>query len=108
MNDKKNQYQSLPKNESATSKKKKIYIQEIKKKKVDVSLTEKDLVHCLQAIRGLTSEEVKKNSKYLRELLKTWFNKHYASAHGALAENLRRAICWVDEALYKKGSGENL
>ena len=66
---------------------------------MNAGLTGKELEYCLQAIRGLTADEVKSNSKYIRELLRNWFNKHYASAKGPLADNLRRAICWVDEAL---------
>jgi hypothetical protein len=69
---------------------------------VDLSLSEKDLEHCLQTIRSLSAEEISVYSVYLRELLRTWFNKHYASAQGPLANSLRRTICWIDEALFKE------
>lgn len=82
----------------AASKKKK-YAEDLRSKVVDADIIEKELEYCLQAIRGLTADEVKSNSNYIRELLRNWFNKHYASAKGSLADNLRRAICWVDEAL---------
>ncbi len=63
-------------------------------------LTAKELKFCLQAFRTLTTAETKRHSKYLRSLLKLWFNKHYASQDGVIADHLRRAICWCDEALY--------
>jgi len=76
----------------------------MKLKNIKSDLTGKELENCLQALRSLTPEDVKNNSAYLRGLLKTWFNKHYASAQGSLAGNLRRAICWVDEACYMEGA----
>lgn len=82
----------------AASKKRK-YAESLRKKKINTSLSGKELQYCLQAIRGLTVDEIKSNSKYLRDLLRTWYNKYYVSAKGPLADNLRRAICWVDEAL---------
>jgi hypothetical protein len=79
--------------------KKRQYAKALRNRKVDAALSGNELEYCLQAMRGLTTNDVKSNSKYLRDLLRTWFNKHYASARGALADNLRRSICWVDEAL---------
>ncbi|MGA3208398.1 MAG: ATP-binding protein [Syntrophales bacterium] len=78
--------------------------EQMKLKNIKSDLTGKELENCLQALRSLTPEDVKNNSAYLRGLLKTWFNKHYASAQGSLAGNLRRAICWVDEACYMEGA----
>lgn len=86
------------KTNAATNKRK--WAGNLRLEKVNKAITGKDLEYCLQAIRGLSVEEVRSHSKYLRELLKTWFNQHYALAKGPLADNLRRAICWVDEALY--------
>ena len=92
----------IPENEKYSSKKKNDFIQNLKQKKVSIEITGEDLSYCLQAIRGLEPVEIKKNSKYLCTLLKTWFNKHYTTAQGALANHLRRTICWVDEAIYMK------
>jgi hypothetical protein len=75
------------------------YVEALRNNRVDANITEKELEYCLQAIRGLTAAEVKSNSKYIRDLLRNWFNMHYASVKGPLADNIRRAICWVDEAL---------
>jgi hypothetical protein len=78
------------------------YMNQLIKNCVDSSITEKNLEYCLQAIRTLTIEEVKTHSIYLCGLLKQWFNKYYSSSRGSLADNMRRAICWVDEVMYKK------
>ena len=91
-----------PAGDTATATKKREYKEQLTKSCADLSLSEKDLEHCLQTIRGLSAEEVLAHSVYLRKLLRTWFNKHYASARGSLADNLRRAICWLDEALFKE------
>lgn len=93
---------SIPNGSTAAATKKRKYAEALRSKKVNAGLTGKELKYCLQAVRGLTANEVKSNSKYIRELLRNWFNKHYASAKGSLADNLRRAICWVDEALNKQ------
>jgi len=96
---------AIPSGSTPAATKKRKYAESIRTKKVDTTISGKELEYCLQAIRGLTADEVKSNSEYIRDLLRTWFNKHYASAKGTLADNLRRAICWVDEALYMGGCG---
>lgn len=96
---------AIPNGSTAAATKKRKYAEALRSNKVNAGLTGKELEYCLQAIRGLAASEVKSNSKYIRELLRHWFNKHYASAKGPLADNLRRAICWVDEALNKKDIG---
>ena len=92
----------LPKSDGAVTNKKRVYAAQLLKKSVVASIDGKELEYCLQAMRGLSTKEVARHSAYLRGLLRTWFNKHYASANGPLADNLRRALCWVDEALYMK------
>jgi len=92
----------IPENEKVASQMKRDFAKLLLKRKVNFEITGEDLIYCLQAIRGLSSIEVRKNSTYLRALLKAWFNAHYALAEGSVADHLRRAICWVDEALYMK------
>lgn len=93
---------SLPTGDSPAARKKRAFYEQIVSKSVDTELSNDDLLYCLQTIRGLSPADVSLNSLYLSGLLRTWFNKHYSSAHGALADNLRRSICWMDEALYKE------
>ncbi len=86
--------------DTPAGRKKREFAQQLLDGSVDESLSGDDLKYCLQAIRGLSAEDVKTHSKSLCELLRLWFHQHYASANGTLADNLRRATCWVDEALY--------
>jgi len=94
---------ALPTGDSPAARKKQSFVAKLASKAVEIELSKDDLLYCLQTIRGLSSTEIMSNSPYLSGLLRTWFNKHYSSAQGALADNLRRAICWIDEALYKEG-----
>lgn len=87
--------------DSSAVTKKRNYLKQLIDNCVDKSLSNENFTYCLQAIRLLTPEEVSKHDVYLRELLKNWFNKHYASAKGPVADNIRRAICWLDEAMYR-------
>ncbi len=97
-----NTNQSLPKpgSKSEVAIKKFSYMEMLKQHNVNQEIYGKNLEYCLQAIRMLTVSEIKKHSKYLRELLRIWFNKYYSSSTGTTADNLRRAICWIDEAMY--------
>ncbi len=90
----------IPRATTENATKKRAYADMVRNKTVDQSIEEAELKYCLQAIRGLTEDEIKLNSKYIRELLREWFNKHYTTPKAALADNLRRTICWVDEALH--------
>ena len=90
---------AIPNGSTSAASKKRMYAEAVRDNKTITEIAVDELGYCLQAIRGLAADEVKSNSKYIRELLRIWFNKHYAAAKGPLADNLRRAICWVDEAL---------
>ena len=96
----KTQQLALPSTNSSSAVMKREYLNDLKNESVDESLSGKKLEYCLYAIRCLFKEDVQKHSKYLRELLRSWFNKYYSSAQCPLADQIRRAICWIDEALY--------
>ncbi|RLI68776.1 hypothetical protein DRO91_08580 [Candidatus Heimdallarchaeota archaeon] len=91
-----------PSEMSPTYEKKIQFLDDAKKHRLDRNIQGSDLRYCLAALRSLDESTVKKHSKYIRGLLKEWFNKHYMSADGYIAGNLRRTICWIDEALYLK------
>jgi len=57
-----------------------------------------------QAIRMLTPDEIK--PRYIRPLLKTWFNKYYTSNDAKLADNMRRAICYLDSVLNRSATND--
>lgn len=96
----KTQALSIPNTSTESAARKRTFALGLRRKTVEDSVCEQDLVSCLQAMRGLTAKEVRGRSRYLRKLLGIWFNRHYASTEGAIADNLRRAICWLDEALH--------
>jgi hypothetical protein len=90
----------VPTSRTLAAKRKKKYRGQLLQGKVDDDVKGRDLRYCLEVIRCLSSQEVSKSSTYLREFLRLSFNRHYARADGNLADALRKAICWVDEALY--------
>ena len=97
---------AIPNGSTSAATRKRTYAKALLNKKVNTDLSGKELEYCIQAVRGLTADEVKANSKHIREILRTWFNRHYAAAKGPLADNLRRSICWVDEALNMRDCNE--
>lgn len=101
----KNNTQSLnkPTTDNESAKKKRDYISQLKQNQINNGITDKEIEYCLQSIRMLQPAEVGEHSEYIRSLLNIWFNEHYSPASGTLANSLRRAICWVDEALYAEG-----
>lgn len=93
---------AIPNLSTLSANKKRNYAEALCNHMINPDITGKELEYCLQAIRGLSRVEVKSNSKYIRNILRIWFNKHYASAKAPLADKLRRAVCWIDEALNMK------
>ena len=83
------------------SKKKSEFVLKLLDHAVEENLQEGELTYCIQAILGLTDNLIIDHSEYLMNFLVTLFNKNYTSANSTVVTNLRRAICWVDEALYK-------
>lgn len=69
---------AIPNGSTAAATKKRKYAEALRSKKVNAGLTGKELEYCLQAIRGLTADEVNSNSMYIRELLRNWFNPNYS------------------------------
>lgn len=66
---------------------------------VDPHLPIGELKYALRAIRTLSQDQME--TGYLFPLLKTWFDMHYTSRDGTIADELRRAICYMDCVLYK-------
>ncbi|MFJ1270158.1 ATP-binding protein [Legionella lytica] len=61
----------------------------------------KEITYCLQAIKMLPIEDISSLSNYLRLLLKDIFESNYNSGSSPLVNEMRKSICWIDEALYK-------
>lgn len=94
------QFLPLPSSPNDSSRKKSRYIDKILKEKIPDNIKENDLKLYFQAIRAIDKDKIKSNSQYIRSFLRKNFNKYYNSADSGFADNLRRAIAWVDEALY--------
>jgi len=91
-----------PKGDKPSTRAKMLFLTQLKSAKININIQDKELDYCLQAIRYLSKDEILKRRKYLCKILKLWFNKHYSSGKANIADQLRRSICWVDEALYMK------
>ena len=59
-----------------------------------------ELGYCVESIFYLTDEEILSHKDYICSALLDVFNQHYESATSAVASNLRKAICRIDEVLY--------
>jgi len=94
-------FSSLPSGNGEIAVKKKNYVNKINDEMAELfSLDEKEMKHCLHAITGIERESITDHSDFLRSLLLSWFVSHYETADSDLASKIRKAICWLDEALY--------
>lgn len=62
---------------------------------------DEEIKYCFQAINTFTKKEVLDNKDLLLNILSSMYSKLYKGADSSVCDSLRRAICWVDEALYK-------
>ena len=77
------------------------YQQEIRDKTIDLEkIGGQQLIYCVQSVRGFSLEELKSSSDIIFEFLLKCFDLHYEDSVPWVADNIRRAICWVDEALF--------
>lgn len=86
----------IPNPRAKNSQKKLGYRNQILQKNVIEDLHPEDLKYFLQSIRMIAPYEV--DVTYLIPFLKKWFNDYYISKEANLADNLRRAICYIDKA----------
>jgi hypothetical protein len=96
------QHISLPISDAVSAKTKRSLALQAKNHNLDRDLSGRGLLYGLQAIRSFSRDDVKTHSEYLRDIVRHWFNRHYSTADGTLAGEIRRTICWLDEALYKE------
>lgn len=66
---------------------------------IDPQIPISELRYALRAVRTLSQDQL--DTEYLFPLLKSWFDTHYTSRDGVVADELRRAICYMDCVLYK-------
>lgn len=94
------QYSELINTGSSAFHQKYYFVQQIFNHSVDESIADKNLKYCLCAIKGLTAQQVKENENYLKTLLKAFFDRNFTSESAYTIGELKKAICWIDEALY--------
>jgi hypothetical protein len=69
-------------------------------REISNSLPAASIKYALQAIRTIPQDKLK--PKYLRPLLREWFDKFYTDQTIGVADELRRAICYLDRELYRE------
>ena len=64
---------------------------------------ERKVKYILQAVQAINSGEIRKNKDYYLELLENIFRNVFSKENcdSQTKTEFRKAICWVDEALYK-------
>jgi hypothetical protein len=95
------QFVGLPRSETPSSREKQEFIEKICRKRVSQTLSESEVKRCMQSIRAMDDDEIHSNKKYLCKVIERNFLKFFESTDSNLVDALRRAICRVDEALYK-------
>ena len=93
------QYSAIPTAGLKAAKSKREYREKLLAHQVDIN-TLGDFSYFLQSVRGLRAEEILEMKSYVLGILKNILDAQYANASSTLKDNLRKAICWVDEALY--------
>lgn len=93
------QYCAISTEGHVAAKNKREYREKLLAHQVDIN-TLGDFSYFLQSVRGLTIGEILGMKPYLLEVLKNILDAQYATSSSILKDNLRKAICWVDEALY--------
>lgn len=79
------------------------FIKVIKEHAVPEDLEENELFYCLQGLRSMSKQDIVEHNEYICDFLRTWFNKTYSNANSKISNEMRRAICWIDEAMYMEG-----
>lgn len=94
-------YLSIPKTESEATKKKEDYLAMLLDGNVELPTKNDDLRYMVIALRALTKDQVKENTEILFNILYKLYTSYYTITQSNLRYEIRYAICWIDEALYK-------
>lgn len=76
------------------------FIEKHKLQTVKSALPVTQLKQAVKAMRSLTPAEI--NNPYCRDLLYSWFKKHYGGEDPALSDEIRRAIAYLDHVCHRK------
>jgi len=93
-------YIRLPNNDSDIAREKREYYNSLIKENTTVPDDIEKLKYLLLALRSISKEEVIEHKQFLLRLMLDIYETHYNRLKELRAE-IRYAICWLDEALYK-------
>ncbi len=94
----------VPTSNHPSTKRKLSTLQLLRDRKLGEAVEVGELRYVLHAVRML--DITRADARYLRPLLKDWFAKYYTTKNGALADCLRRAICYLDAALNRNATDD--
>lgn len=75
------------------------YMEKHKASAVKASIPATHLKHAVKALRSLAPDEI--DNQYSRELLLSWFKKYYGGVDPGLSDEIRRAIAYLDQVLFR-------
>ena len=90
----------IPSNDTQTTRSKIKYRQDWLSNKIGDEFSEKELNYCMEALMSLDDNEIVLHEKDIKKSLLKLYLKYYENAKSAIAGNIRKAICRVDEAVY--------
>jgi hypothetical protein len=101
-----NKHLPIPNNVTDVANKKREYLEKILEESIDIPTELNELRYFIISIRALTKEQIVSNKdnifNMLYELYSSYFNN---SDYKALKYEMKYAICWIDEALFKNTDG---
>ena len=60
-----------------------------------------DCSRIMESIQSLTQKEIVDNKNYILDIMRNYYLKYY-QIDNKFAGKFRKAVCWIDEALYMK------
>lgn len=99
----KNTRGGLGKQGSKIHEQRKRFIDDIKSKEVKAPEDLEDAKHYLEALQALDAEYIQQEREYVMDLLYGALSKYYYDQnYKTIISVFRRAVCWVDEVLYRE------
>lgn len=76
-----------------------IFMEKHKRMAVKPAVAASEIRHAVKAVRSLARAEI--DHAYCNALLQAWFDKHYGGSDAGLSDEIRRAICYLDQVRYR-------
>jgi len=102
----KNKYLPIPNNNTDVANKKRDYLEKILDGASDIATEVNERKYFIISIRALTKEQITTNKVNILNILYQIYLSYFNNPdYRSLKSEMRYAICWVDEALFKKTDG---